>query len=106
MEVFEFKKIDFADKEFMESLYRLRFEVYCYECGFLKEEDYPDRIEFDEHDEQSVHFAAIDKDDGEVIGTLRMIMPGRLSLPIEHCCPDIKVNSGELLESKYGESAR
>ncbi len=106
MREFEFKKVDFEDKEFMERLYRLRFEVYCYECGFLKEEDYPDRIEFDEHDEQSVHFAAIDKDDGEVIGTLRMIMAGNLPFPIEHYCPDIKVNSGELLEAKYGEISR
>jgi N-acyl amino acid synthase of PEP-CTERM/exosortase system len=106
MREFEFKKIDFEDKEYMEKLYRLRFEVYCYECGFLKEEDYPDGLEFDEHDEQSVHFAALDKDDGEVIGTLRMILPGIHPLPIEHYCPQINVNSGELLEAKYGEISR
>jgi N-acyl amino acid synthase of PEP-CTERM/exosortase system len=59
----------------------------CYECGFIKEDDHPNKLDIDEHDTQSVHFAAIDTD-GEVIGSLRMILPGELPLPIDKYCKD------------------
>lgn len=88
MENFVFKKIDFNDSAMMEQLYRLRFEVYCRECNFIREADYPRQREQDEHDAQSVHFAAFNSY-GEVVGTLRMILPGALPLPIKTHCPDI-----------------
>ena len=55
MENFEFKKIELNDQKMMEQIYRLRFEVYCKECGFIKEEDYPEGIEQDSYDAQSLH---------------------------------------------------
>lgn len=85
---FTFKKVDFNDPQLMEQIYRLRFEVYCYECGFIKAEDYPDGIEIDEYDAQSTHFAALNEHN-EIIGTVRMIHPGHALLPIEIHCPQI-----------------
>ena len=93
MENFIFKKIDFDDKAMMNDIYRLRYDVYCKECGFIKKEDYPDGIESDRYDSQSLHFAAINSY-GELIGTLRMIMPGALKLPIEECCLDVHLERG------------
>ena len=102
MEDFIFKKVDFKDSATMEQIYRLRFEVYCWECGFLKEEDYPDRRDSDEYDVQSVHFAALDSE-GAVIATLRMILPGALPLPIQTHCHDIHLPPNDSL---YGEISR
>lgn len=38
------------------SALELRYRVYCEQCGFLRPEDYPDRIEVDEHDATAAHF--------------------------------------------------
>ncbi len=93
-EYFKFKKVDFNDKEMMQQLYRLRFDVYCHECNFIKAEDYPQGFESDEYDPQSVHFAAIN-DFNEVIGTLRIILPRPLPLPIRHHCPNLILENEE-----------
>ncbi len=106
MREFEFRKVEFEDKGLMERLYSLRFKVYCHERGFFDEENYPTEIEFDEYDGQSVHFAALDKDDGEVVGTLRMILPGKHRLPIEKYCPYIKVNDDIQMGKKFAEISR
>ena len=92
LEPFSFKKIDHTDKALMEESFRLRFQVYCKECGFIKEKDYPNGIETDEYDDQSVHFAALSAD-GDLTGTLRMILPGKLPLPIVKYYPDLFKNT-------------
>lgn len=89
-EPFQYKKIELSDSAMMEQIYRLRYQVYCNECQFIKAEDYPDGIEIDEYDPQSVHFAAINQFN-EVIGTMRMILPGALKLPIEGHCPNLQL---------------
>ncbi len=92
MQNFIFKKVYLSDNDLMYKIYKLRFQVYCKECGFIKEEDYHDQIEFDEYDaKQAVHFAALNED-GELVGTMRMILPGDLPLPIEKHCPDVKID--------------
>jgi len=91
METFTFKKVDRDDTKLMEQIYRLRYQVYCNECGFLKAEDYPDGIETDKYDPQSVHFAAMSTR-GDVIGTMRMILPGEHIFPIQEHCPDVVVD--------------
>jgi len=104
-ERFKFRKVELHEKELMQQIYRLRFEVYCYECGFIKEEDYPNKLDIDEHDKQSVHFAAIDTD-GEIIGTLRMILPGKLPLPIQKYCPELTIEKSAIELSRFVISKR
>ena len=48
---FKFKKVD--SEELLKEIYRVRYEVYCQECGFLPTSDYPDGLEIDEFDEHS-----------------------------------------------------
>ena len=105
MQTFIFKKVEPADSELMQQIHRLRFEVYCRECNFIRQEDYPQGIEKDEYDEQSVHFAAIDPQ-GLVIGTMRMILPGKLNFPLESHCPNINVNKNTLPRNNLAEVSR
>ena len=85
MEYFEFRKVS-QDDPLMEEIYRLRYKVYCDEWGFEKPEDHPTGLERDKFDGNSVHFAAIDRKDGNVIGTVRIILESSLGFPIQHHC--------------------
>ena len=105
MEYFNFKKVEHTDKHAMEQIYRLRFQVYCQECGFIRNEDYPDQKEKDRYDGQSIHFAAISTE-GDVIGTMRMILSGEYPLPISTHCPDIKISHDPLPGMSYAEISR
>ncbi|MBF0532577.1 MAG: PEP-CTERM/exosortase system-associated acyltransferase [Candidatus Omnitrophica bacterium] len=105
IEPFLFKKIDFTDKAMMDRLYQLRFQVYGEECGFINQADYPDGRESDEYDSQSVHFAAMDTS-GEMIGTVRLIMPGPRVLPIQKHCPDLKIGNAALPQIQFAEISR
>ena len=103
-EPFIFKKVRLEDKELMEEVFRLRYQVYALECNFIKPEDYPDRKESDHLDSQSVHFVAINKDN-DVIGTLRMILLGEHPLPIQEHCPYLEAGKG-LQSGTYAEISR
>lgn len=104
-EYFTFVKVERTDKVMMEQIFRLRYQVYCLECNFLKQEDYPDGIETDEYDDQSVHFAAINEDN-DIIGTMRLILPGRNIFPVEHHCPNIVIDKTGLPQVSYAEISR
>ena len=64
-------------------IFRLRYEVYALEFGFENPDDFPDKFEKDEYDQYSVHFAALNED-GDVIGTIRMILDSPKGFPMEH----------------------
>jgi len=71
------------------AIFRLRYQVYCLEWGFEKEEDHPGGVETDEFDPHAVHIAARLKGapSTEVIGTSRVIVGCEVDrFPIEcHC---------------------
>ena len=89
----------------MQQIFKLRFQVYCRECGFIREEDYPESSEQDEYDPQSIHFAAINSV-GDVVGTMRIILPGALPLPIERHCAGIQIKPDPLPGMGYAEVSR
>jgi N-acyl amino acid synthase of PEP-CTERM/exosortase system len=69
----------------LEASYRLRFQVYCHERGFLDAADYPAGAEFDEFDAHAVHIGAVDGS-GQLAGTARLIRYSDLGLPLfRHC---------------------
>lgn len=71
--------------EGIEECFRLRYEVFCAERGFLPCEDYPDRLERDAYDAHALHFLASHLD-GEPAGTARLVLNGPLGLPmVPHC---------------------
>lgn len=72
----------------LDSVFRLRYQVYCLERGYECQEDYPDGRETDEYDQYSLHFIACSGT--KPVGTVRLILPNPLAFPIEkHCGVDI-----------------
>lgn len=74
-------------------IFRLRYNVYCHEWGFERAEDHPDGIETDEYDRNSVHFS-VKKNDGKVVGTIRLILQSSEGFPIERHCGSEMKNGG------------
>lgn len=89
---FTFKRVD--NEELLRETYRVRYEVFCQECGFLPAENYPDGLEIDKFDKHSIHFAAFA--DGNVVGTCRMIMNSEVGYPIHEHCKVISINEAEI----------
>jgi N-acyl amino acid synthase of PEP-CTERM/exosortase system len=74
------------DTEIMREIYGLRYQVYCHECHFIREEDYPERIEKDAYDPHAVHFFT--RTDHGIIGTARLILDNPHGFPFEALCGD------------------
>jgi N-acyl-L-homoserine lactone synthetase len=65
--------------------YRLRYQVYCIERGFLDPAKYPDGLERDEFDRYSLHLGVLDRE-GTLRATSRLIQVSVLGLPLfRHC---------------------
>ncbi|MEP6878145.1 MAG: PEP-CTERM/exosortase system-associated acyltransferase [Nitrosospira sp.] len=69
----------------LEMSYALRYQVYCMERGFLRAEDYPDKLESDLFDRHSLHFGAFDPA-GMLAATARLVQANAGSLPMYHHC--------------------
>ena len=81
---FEARLLD-DDPLLLEQSYRLRYQVYCVERQFLPVEDYPDGLERDTFDRDSIHVGAVDTD-GKVVGTARLVLPNSAGFPLfRHC---------------------
>lgn len=80
---FEFCIID--GTQYLGDSYALRYEVYCNERNFLQAENYPSKLEMDHFDAHAIHIGAISPE-GELVGTLRLVLPSAQGLPLlEHC---------------------
>lgn len=87
---FQARLID-DDPALLEQSYRLRYQVYCVERGFLPADDYPDKRERDAFDDDSIHVGAVDSL-GALAATARIVKPGPAGLPLFlHCTlfPDV-----------------
>lgn len=100
---FVFRKIE--TPEALREAFRLRFEVYCYEAGFIKESDYPNRSESDEFDKDSLHFGAYNSDD-VLVGAVRLILPTCKKFPIEEHCADLTLDGNMLQRKECAEISR
>ena len=71
--------------QLLDDSYSLRYQVYCLERKFLRADDYPLGLEFDEFDRHSIHVAAIDTR-GALVGTARAVKISEIGLPLfRHC---------------------
>ncbi len=72
-----------ADTEASRRLHhRLRYQVYCQELGYEDPERFPDGEERDGFDDGAVHFVAYDGWRQDWAGTLRLIPPTHIGLPL------------------------
>jgi N-acyl amino acid synthase of PEP-CTERM/exosortase system len=70
-------------KELLDSVFRLRFQVYCRERGFEDAASFPEGRERDEDDARSLHFLVVDRLTTAPVGTVRLILPKRhADLPV------------------------
>lgn len=85
-----FEVIPANTDELRDIVYRIRYQVYCHEMHFEKEEDYPDGREIDEFDNQSVHCLLKHRGSGEYAGCVRLVLNHsdrrEPQLPLEHHC--------------------
>ncbi|MDO9169745.1 MAG: PEP-CTERM/exosortase system-associated acyltransferase [Methylobacter sp.] len=85
-----FEMIPATSAELKNEVYKLRYQVYCIENKFLNSEDYPDNLEVDDFDPQSVHYLIRHRKSGEYAATVRLILPDTdnpdILFPLElHC---------------------
>ena len=89
--------------EIPDALFRLRYEVYCMECAYLKADASLDGKVCDDYDHCSTHFAAY-TGDHDLVGTVRLVTPAtRHAYPFElHCktfpefCMPPRLSCGEV----------
>jgi N-acyl amino acid synthase of PEP-CTERM/exosortase system len=60
--------------ELLEHAYRIRYQIFCLEHGFLDASHYPDQLEKDDFDDHSSHILLRLRSSGDFIGTVRLIM--------------------------------
>ena len=70
-----FEMVPATSDELKNEVYKLRYQVYCVETGFLNPEHYPDGLEFDEFEKQSLHYLIRHRKSGEYAATTRLILP-------------------------------
>ena len=101
---FVFTRADKSER-LMSDLYHLRYQVYCKECHFLNEEDYPNEKETDKFDPYSLHF--VSEDPLGVIGTTRLVLDSPYGFPLEERCKDsLNLDFSKLNKSKVAEISR
>lgn len=88
-ELFEVK-IAQTDEEKHHS-YRLRYQIYCHDFGYIDPSVYPDQIEKDEFDHGAIHCLVIHKPSGQLVGSVRCLRPKKNCqvlphLPFEQIC--------------------
>lgn len=83
-----FQVISADTPELLESVYRLRYQVYCEETGFEDPAQYPDQLEKDGFDDYSVHSLIRHRKTGIYMGTVRLILP---RTDLNQCFPIQKV---------------
>lgn len=80
---FTFKIVD--SPKLQDEIYRLRFQVYAKESGFISPQDYQDDREEDKFDKHSIHIAALDKK-GDLAGAVRLVLDSEYGFPMEKYC--------------------
>ena len=93
-----------TDEKGLAETYRLRYQVYVEEWSFEKAENHPDGLETDEFDKCSVHFAAKDRD-GQLIGTVRLILNPNGEFPIERHC-QLNIDKDKIPRENIAEISR
>jgi N-acyl amino acid synthase of PEP-CTERM/exosortase system len=60
--------------ELRATAFRVRYHVYCLEFGYEPEDRFPDRQEFDEFDETSLHALVLHRTSGETSACVRLVL--------------------------------
>lgn len=72
-----FEIVPAISEELKIEAYKLRYQVYCLETDFENIDQYPEKLEFDEFDKQSVHCLIYHRKQEIYVATTRLILPDR-----------------------------
>jgi N-acyl amino acid synthase of PEP-CTERM/exosortase system len=85
-----FEMVPAISDELKNEVYKLRYQVYCIENNFESPSQFPDEMEFDGFDQQSVHYLIRHRKSGEYAATTRLILPDANNpeklFPLEQYC--------------------
>jgi N-acyl amino acid synthase of PEP-CTERM/exosortase system len=85
-----FKVIPANTPELKEKAYRLRYQVYCCEKQYETPAEHPQQLEMDTFDSRSVHSLIVNRANGAITGTVRLVLPNKedpeASFPIQQIC--------------------
>jgi N-acyl amino acid synthase of PEP-CTERM/exosortase system len=106
-----FEMVQASSDELKNEVYKLRYQVFCIENNIFNSEDYPDGLEFDEFDQQSVHYLIRHRKSGVYAATTRLILPDadhpEKLFPIElHCGIDNVAMMQAFNRAHLGEISR
>lgn len=95
----------------VDSVLRLRYQVYCVETGFEDRAQHPDGLERDEFDPRAVHSLLLHRGSGMMAGTVRLVLPDSHDydalFPIEKYCGGIaRPPAAKLQRSQIAEISR
>lgn len=111
----EYFQVILADTpELRETVYRLRYQVYCHELHFERKEDFPNKQEFDEFDSRSRHCLILHKKTNRYAGCVRLVMADpedpNAPLPFEKFCGNAinheNFDPSKISRMKVGEISR
>lgn len=109
-----FQPVLATSEEQLQEVFRIRYQVYCQEFEFEREEDCPNQMERDEYDHQSLHCLLIHQPSGRAAGCVRLVLndpknpESRLPL-LSHCRESIDrsiIDPDKLPSGSYGEISR
>lgn len=95
-----------------EGVFRLRYQVYCEELQFENVQDFPDGLETDVFDPQSLHCLLIHKASGQAAGCFRLILHSESGqgLPFLSICQnrldDTEWHPNRIALDQFGEISR
>lgn len=85
-----FEMVSATSDELKKEAYKLRYQVYCIENNFESSSHFPDKMEFDEFDERSIHYLIRHRKSGAYAATVRLIIPDannpKKLFPVEQYC--------------------
>jgi N-acyl amino acid synthase of PEP-CTERM/exosortase system len=99
-----FQVLCVQDPQDLKDVFRLRYQVYVVERGFLNPADYSNDLEKDIYDESSIHFLVRDSQ-GLALGTTRLVLDSKWGFPIEKEY-DITKTLSQIDRKKLGEFSR
>lgn len=97
-----------------EIVYRIRYQVYCREFHYEREEDCPGQMEQDDYDAQAQHCLLVHRPSNAPVGCLRLIGPQKddpsTPLPFQRYCKNSlsydSFDLGALPQDSFGEVSR
>jgi N-acyl-L-homoserine lactone synthetase len=93
-----------SDEKELNSIYRLRYKVYCYEWGFEKPENHPDEIVTDIYDHNALHFA-VKNERQKVVAAISLILNSSEGFPAEKYC-ELDIAPDDLPRESIAEISR